>query len=88
MAMSDSNCSLTNNLIEGYLYEILTDWKDFDTIISMVHERFGDGVCMPSDLTKDGSKRYIRRVEKVLARGVMNDIYLHKEATNSYKIKE
>ncbi|MHA1673754.1 MAG: hypothetical protein ACTSYI_08995 [Promethearchaeota archaeon] len=78
-------CTLSNALIEGYLYEILSDWKDVDTILALVLERFGESVCCPSDLTKSGKKRYISKVSKVLQRGAMNKIYLFDEGKQSYK---
>ena len=83
--MSEENCTLTNALIEGYLYEILCDWKDLDTILALVFKRFGESVCVSSDLGKSGEMRYISKVTKVLQRGTMNNIYLFDEGKQSYK---
>ena len=83
--MSETKCTLTNNLIEGFLYEILDEWKDLDTIIKALHERFGDDVCVPSDVSKSGEPRYISKVKKTLERGKRNNIYVFDEATQRYK---
>ncbi|MHA1521580.1 MAG: hypothetical protein ACTSRK_15475 [Promethearchaeota archaeon] len=81
-------CTLSNALIEGYLYEILSEWKDMETIFTLILERFGESVCVSSDLTKSGKKRYISKVNKVLQRGAMNNIYKFDEAKQSYKNNE
>ncbi|MCF2140360.1 MAG: hypothetical protein K9W44_09940 [Candidatus Lokiarchaeota archaeon] len=83
--MSETKCNLTNNLIEGFLYEILDNWLDFDTIEKMLLKHFGENICVPSDLTKHGEKRYIVKLKKTLKRGIMNKIYLFDEATQRYK---
>lgn len=83
--MSEAKCNLSNALIEGFLFEILDEWKDVDTIIKMLHERFGDDVCVPSDLSKSGEPRYIAKIKKTLERGVRNNIYIFDEGKQCYK---
>lgn len=86
--MNEPKCGLSNNLIEGFLYEFLAEWRDVEGIIDSVYDRFGEKMCVPGDLTNSGEKRYIRKVKKILTRGVMNSIYQYDEKSESYKNAE
>lgn len=79
-------CSLKTNLIEGYLYEILDVPKTQEEILQAVHTRFGDEICVPSDLSKKtGGIKWIKRVKSVLAMGIKNQIYELDAANATYK---
>jgi len=79
-------CTLSTNLVEGYLYEILDVSKTDAEILEAIQIRFGDEVCCPSDLSKKtGGIKWIKRVKSVLAMGVKNQIYTFDAATSTYK---
>ena len=78
-------CTLTTNLIEGFLYELLDIAKSQAEIMEAVQIRFGE-ICVPSDLSKKtGESKWSKRVKSVLAMGVKNQIYTLDEATSTYK---
>jgi hypothetical protein len=78
-------CTLSTNLIEGYLYELLDNPKSEAEILEAVQIRFGDEVCCPSDLSKKtGGSKWIKRVKSVLAMGVKNQIYTFDAANSTF----
>lgn len=79
-------CTLSTNLVEGYLYELLDHPKSEAEILEAIQKRFGNEVCCPSDLSKKtGGIKWIKRVKSVLAMGVKNLIYTFDAATATYK---
>ena len=81
-------CKLSNNLIEGFLFEYLSFGRTIDQIYTAILERFGEDVCASSDLNSKGIPRYKSKTRKILERGIHNGIYIFNEATNKYKIPE
>ena len=79
---------LSNNLIEGFLFEYLSFERTIDQIYTAILERFGEDVCASSELNSKGIPKYKSRTRRVLENGKHNGIYLFNEATNKYKIPE
>jgi hypothetical protein len=81
-------CKLSNNLIEGFLYEFLSFEKTEDQIYEAILERFGEDVCASADLNSKGIPKYKSKTRRVLMNGKNNGIYLFNEANNKYRIPE
>ncbi len=79
---------LRSNLIEGFLYEYLSHKRTIEQIYIAIFERFGEELCVSSDLNSKGIPRYKSKTRKILERGIHNGIYLFDEATKKYKIPE
>lgn len=81
-------CKLSNNLIEGFLFEYLNFGRTIDQVYVAILERFGEEVCASSDLNSKGIPKYKSKTRRVLVNGKNNGIYLLDESTNKYKIPE
>lgn len=81
-------CKLSNNLVEGFLYQFLGFGKTEEQIYTAILERFGEDLCASSDLNSKGIPRYKSKTRKILDRGIHNKIYIFEEATNKYHIPE
>lgn len=81
-------CKLSNNLIEGFLYEFLIYEKTEEQIYTAILERFGEDVCASSELNSKGIPKYKSKTHRVLINGKHNGIYIFNEGTNKYHIPE
>jgi len=83
-----AECKLSNNLIEGFLFEYLGHERTIEQIYVAIFERFGEDVCASSDLNSKGIPKYKSKTRRVLVNGKNNGIYLFNEANNKYRIPE
>ena len=83
-----AECKLSNNLIEGFLFEYLGHERTIDQIYEAILERFGEDVCASSNLNSKGIPKYKSKTRRVLVNGKNNGIYLFNEANNKYRIPE
>jgi len=81
-------CKLSNNLIEGFLYEYLSHERTIEQIYEAILERFGEDVCASSDLNSKNIPKYKSKTRRVLVNGKNNGIYLFNEANSKYRIPE
>jgi len=81
-------CKLSNNLIEGFIYQFLGFEKTEEQIYEAILERFGEDICASSDLNSKGIPKYKSKTRRVLINGKNNGIYLFNEANNKYRIPE
>ncbi len=79
-------CKLSNNLIEGFLFEFLSFEKTEEQIFVAILERFGEDVCASSELNSKGIPKYKSKTHRVLMNGKNNGIYIFNEGTNKYHI--
>ncbi|UYP44938.1 hypothetical protein NEF87_001223 [Candidatus Lokiarchaeum ossiferum] len=86
--MSKKNYPLSNQLIEGFLYKFLTDWKNTDEIFSAILDNFGSEMCVPSELSKNGEIKYIHKTKSLLLRGCKNGIYSCDKNQTKFKKNE
>ncbi len=83
--MSSSNFPLSNKLIEGFLYEFLSDWKSLEEIFIGILKRFGEEMCIPSVKSKNGQSKYQHKTEVLLFRGLKNNIYENDAQKSKYR---
>ncbi|MHA1718685.1 MAG: hypothetical protein ACTSWX_11885 [Promethearchaeota archaeon] len=81
-------CKLSNNLIEGFLFEYLGFGKKIDEIYDAILERFGTDICAPDDLNSKGIPKYKSKTHRVLENGKHNGIYIFDDGSKKYHIPE
>ncbi len=73
--MSKNTYPLSNKLIEGFLYNYLTEWREIEEISSAILKNFGEAVCLPLELSNNGEIKYKNKTKNLLLRGCKNEIY-------------
>lgn len=77
---------LTTQLIEGFLFKFLNDWKSLEEIYSALYQNYGEKVCISSMKSTTGEIKYQHKTSTVLSRGCKNSIYQYDEKTKKYRL--
>ena len=86
--MSNKAYPLSNQLIEGFLYKYLTEWRELEDIFSAILKNFGDKMCLPSVKSKNGEVKYIHKTKSLLLRGCKNNIYQCNDSQTKFRKKD